>query len=117
MSKVSYVIQMTINDGMLDQFKEMAKGFSSQTEANEPGTQGYNWWLSEDGKYCLLEESFESSEAMVVHLGNVGPALPDLLAVAPITRLEVYGEVSSEAREILKSLGAVHFSYLTGFTR
>jgi quinol monooxygenase YgiN len=111
MSKVSYVIQMTINDGMLDKFKEMAKGFASQTEASEPGTLGYQWWLAEDGKHCLLVETFESSEAMVTHLGNVGPAL------APITRLEVCGTVSAEAREILAGLNAVHFPHLAGFER
>ncbi len=117
MSKVSYVLQMTINDGQLDKFKEMATGFVSQTEAGEAGTLGYNWWISEDGKYCLLEEKFESSEAMLVHLGNVGPVLPDLMAVAPITRLEVYGAASAEAREVLAGLGAVHFAHHAGFTR
>ncbi len=117
MSKVSYVVQWTINDGELENFKSMASGFVSAVQQNEPGTLGYNWWVGEDGKHCLLEETFDSSEAMLTHLGNVGPSLPDIMAIAPITRLEVRGDASPEARDALAGLGATHFEYLAGFDR
>jgi quinol monooxygenase YgiN len=117
MSKVTYVVQWTINDGELENFKAMASGFVSSVQQNEPGTLGYQWWMGEDGKHCLLEEAFENSEAMLTHLGNVGPTLPDIMAIAPITRLEVRGEVSAEAREALSSLGATHFAHFVGFDR
>jgi len=117
MSKISYIVQFTINDGEADKFKSMASGFASTVQANEPGTLGYQWWMGEDGIHCLLEETFESSEALLTHLGNVGPSLPELLEIAPITRLEVRGEASSAAREALGGLGATHFSHLVGFDR
>ncbi len=94
----------------------MASGFVTTVQQNEPGTLGYyQWWVGEDGKHCLLEETFTASAAMLTHLANVGPSLTDIMAIAPITRLEVRGEVTAEAREALAQLGATHFSHLAGF--
>jgi quinol monooxygenase YgiN len=117
MSKVSYVIEITISDGKLDEFKSMAAGFISGVKEGEPDTLGYQWYLNEEGTRCILQETFSSSEAMLTHLANVGPSLPELLAIAPITRVEVLGAVSDEAREALSALNAVHFSHLAGFDR
>lgn len=117
MSKISYIVQWTINDGEVDNFKNMASGFVSGVQQNEAGTLGYQWWIGEDGKHCLLEETFESSEALLIHLGNVVPNLGDILAIAPITRVEVRGKASPDARKALEGLGATHFSHFAGFDR
>ncbi|MDC1142184.1 hypothetical protein OAU50_03765 [Planctomycetota bacterium] len=101
MSKLSYLVTMTINDGQLDEFKRQADVFIKGVEENEPDTLGYTWWISEDGKACHIHESFASSEAMLVHLGNVGPTLPTLLEIAPITKITVFGDPSADAREAL----------------
>lgn len=55
--------------------------------------------------------------SLLKHLANVGPSLPDLIAVAPITRFEVFGDVSAQARTALDGLGAKHFDHLVGFER
>jgi len=117
MSKVSYVVQWTINDGQVDKFKAMASGFVSSVKSDEPGTLGYQWWMGEDGKHCLLEETFENSDALLTHLGNVGPSLPAIMELAPITRVEVRGDASPAAREALAGLGATHFAHHVGFDR
>jgi quinol monooxygenase YgiN len=117
MSKVSYIIELTIKDGEVDKFKSLSAGYVSAVKENEPETLGYQWYLSEDKKRCILQETFSSSEALLNHLANVGPSLPELLAIAPITRLEVLGSVSDDARKALTELGAVHFPHLSGFDR
>jgi len=117
MSKVSYLIEFTIADGKSDDFKALAESYVAATEANEPDTLGYQWYRAEEGNKCLLQETFSSSEALLTHLGNVGPSLPELLAFAPITRFEVLGSVSDDARNALSGLGALHFPLLTGFER
>lgn len=117
MSEISYVIEFSIADGKLEDFKQKATGYVDGVKANEPETYVYQWYLAEDGKHCLLHEKFGSSEALLTHLGNVGPSLPDLLAIAPITRLEVFGTASDAARDALKDLGATHFPHLAGFDR
>jgi quinol monooxygenase YgiN len=118
MSKVSYIIEFTIEDGKLDEFKKMATGLAAATEADEPESLTYQWYLAGDDRKCLLHEAFASSEAMLHHLGSVGPSLPDLLAIAPITRLEVMGAVSDAGREALAGLGPVHYpNRISGFER
>jgi quinol monooxygenase YgiN len=117
MSKVSYLVEFTIESGKVDEFREMGKGFIGSVQANEAGTLGYQWYLAEDGSRALIQETFESSEALLTHLGNVGPQLPTLLAIAPLTRLEVLGSVSDDARAALAGLGALHLSHMGGFDR
>ena len=117
MSKISYIIEFTINDGKVDEFRTKAEGYIESVKGNEPETLGYQWYLSEDGTRCLLQETFATSEAMLTHLGNVGPSLPELLAIAPITRLEVLGSASAAAVDALADLGAVHFPSIGGFDR
>lgn len=117
MGKISYTLVMDIVDGKLDEFKSKAENYTSSTEKNEPETLGYSWFLSADNQHCMLHEAFADSEAMLAHLGNVGPTLPDLFAIAPPSRLEVFGEVSDAAREALDPLGAIYFTHLCGFNR
>ena len=45
MSKVSYVLEFTVNDGMIEDFKTKAKSFVAAARESEPGTLGYNWYL------------------------------------------------------------------------
>jgi quinol monooxygenase YgiN len=117
MSKVSYIIEFSISDGKVDEFTAKAKGYIELVKENEPDTLGYQWYVAEGGTRCLLQETFSSSEALLTHLGNVGPSLPELLAIAPITRLEVLGSASAAAADALAGLGAVQFPSMGGFGR
>ena len=117
MSKLSYVLEFTVNDGMIEDFKTKAKSYIAAVRDSEPGTLGYNWYLQKDGQRCLLHETFTDSEALLTHLDNVGPSLPELLAFAPITRFEVFGTASEAVVSALASFGAVHFPHLGGFER
>ena len=85
MSGPAYLFELTIQAGKLDEFKAKAEGYTEAVKKDEPGTVEYQWWIAEDGSRCLLKETFTSSEALLQHLANVGPSLPDLLAIAPIT--------------------------------
>jgi hypothetical protein len=48
---------------------------------------------------------------------GAGPLFPELLAVAPAVRLEVFGNLTIAAEEALKSIGAQIFKYHEGFIR
>ncbi len=117
MSQVSYIVEFSIQDGQVESFKEKAQHYAHEVKADEPNTLGYQWYLSEDGSKCLVHETFTDSDALLAHLAHVGPTLPDLLEIAPITRLEVLGDASQEARAALQDFAPSHFEGLTGFTR
>ena len=78
MANVAYIIEMTIQDGKTEEFTEQANAYVTAVNDGEPGTLEYQWWISEDGRRCLLKETFASSEALLTHLSNVGPSLPSL---------------------------------------
>ncbi len=40
MAKISYLMELTINDGQLEAFKGKARGFANAVEEDEPGTTG-----------------------------------------------------------------------------
>ena len=86
MAKVAYIIELTIQEGKTEEFTEQASAYVTAVNDDEPGTLEYQWWISEDGERCLLKETFDASSSLMTHLGNVGPTLPNLLAIAPITR-------------------------------
>ena len=95
----------------------MASVDAQSVTENEPDTLAFKWYMSEDGAKCIFHEEFTNSEALLTHLSNVGPTLPDLLAIARITRFEVLGEVSNDAADALNSPGAVFFPQVHEFAR
>ena len=115
--KLSYLLEFTINDGQLEVFKEKVTGYIKAVREGEARTLTYEWSFEESRNRCKLLEVFETSDALLTHFGNVGPSLPDLTAIAPITRLETFCEVSTEARAAVGTLGAKHFADFAGFTR
>ncbi len=117
MSKISYLVEFTISEGKVEEFKEKAQGYIQAVQENEPGTLTYQWWLSDDGTTALIQEGFDSQEALLTHLGNVGPSLPELLAIAPLASLKVFGTANDQVRGALADLGAQHFPHLAGFDR
>lgn len=114
---IAYIVELTIEEGQKKAFEEKARTYASSVENSEPETTTYQWYLAEDGSRCILHECFTDSAALLRHLANVGPSLPDLLAIAPITRFEVLGTASPEVKEALQDFGTVYFPHLTGFER
>ena len=117
MASIAYLIEMTIKDGEVEEFKSKAAAYTEAVRAGETGTLEYQWWLSEDGSHGLLKETFTGSDALLTPLATVGPSLPDLLAIAPFTRIEIFGEPSPEARQALDAFSVVYFNHVVGFPR
>ena len=85
---------------------------------NEPGTQGYEWFLSQDGTACHINERYVDSDAVLSHLGTFGTRFAErFLACFEPTSLSVYGEPSEEARAALDGFGASYLGWLGGFNR
>jgi len=117
LGKVSYLIEFAIEPDRVGEFKSKAATFIASVRENEPETLIYNWHYTEDGTRCVLHEGFSSSETLLTHLDNIGPTLPDLLAIAPITRFEVLGLASDEVHTALDGLGVVYLPHVAGFER
>jgi quinol monooxygenase YgiN len=84
----------------------------------EPGTLGYEWYLSEDGGTVHVYERYANSEATIAHNAAFAERFADrfVAAVEP-TRFTVYGDPSPAAREILDGFGATYLAAWGGFSR
>jgi quinol monooxygenase YgiN len=114
---VSWNLQLLVRDGHLDDARELMNEMVSAT-LEEPGSQGYEWFLSRDGKLCHINERYADSDALMVHLGNFGSKFADrFLTCFEPTSFSVYGEPSAEARAVLDGFGANYLGWLGGFDR
>ena len=114
---ISWNLQMSVREGRLNDARDLMSEMVASTK-QEPGTIGYEWFLSADGKTCHINERYADSEAVMVHLGNFGSKFADrFLACVEPTSLSVYGEPSTEARAALDGLGAAYLGWLGGFVR
>jgi quinol monooxygenase YgiN len=119
MSDASFrlIVRQGINPGKLDEFKELASKSIEGLAAAEPGTLGYEWFVTEDGRECYLNEFYVDSEAFLTHFAGVGPKIAAMLEVSSILEAVVLGDPSPEARETLSKLGARFCSPHAGFAR
>ena len=114
---VSWNLQMTVRDGHLDDARELMNEMVSAT-LEEPGTQGYEWFLSEDGKTCHINERYADSDAVMAHHENFGSKFAErFLACFEPNTMSVYGEPSADARAALDGIGAAYFGWFGGFSR
>jgi quinol monooxygenase YgiN len=115
--QIQYTGELTIADGKIDEFKRIMRSIIHAVQKNEPDMQAYQVYLNSEENKCYIVEWFKNSEAVLTHLANVGPMAQELFAIAPITRLEVFGNLTKEAEDALKSIGAAFFKYFAGFIR
>jgi quinol monooxygenase YgiN len=105
-------VELTIKEGKIDDLKLIVDTLIKMTDANEPNTLAYEWYVSEDGKTCHLLETFKDSDAFMLHLGNASDMFGKLWELAPLTGFKIYGSPSAELRQALDALGVQYFMHL-----
>ena len=116
-NSVSWNLQLAVREGRLNDSRELMEEMVAATR-QEPGTIGYEWFLSDDGTVCHINERYVDSDAVLAHLGNFGANFAErFLACFEPTSFSVYGDPGSEARAALDGFGAAYLGWLGGFTR
>ena len=116
-SVVSWNLRVSINEGRLEDFRALMQEMVASTEA-ESGTQGYEWFLSEDDGSCHINERYADSDAVMAHLRSFGANFAErFLGCVTPTSIDVYGDPSDEVRAGLAGFGAVHHRPFGGFSR
>lgn len=114
---VSWVIELAVKDGALDTFKELMEEMVAGT-SEEPGTLGYEWYISADAGTIHIFEKYADSEAMVTHVsGFLEKWAGRFLECVDPTRFVVYGDPSVAAREMLAGFGPTYLGPWGGFSR
>jgi quinol monooxygenase YgiN len=114
---IRVVIEYSVKEGKIDEFKRLAKDVVEKSEANESRMLAYEWYLSADRSKCALLQTLAGSDAIMAHLGNVGDLLGPLHETVQITGFNVYGNPSSEVREAYRQFNPQYFARFRGFAR
>jgi quinol monooxygenase YgiN len=115
---IRLTVNMTVEEAKLDAFKSLAQ---SMTEGSrlEPGTLGYEWFASKDGRRFRLVETYSDAAAVEAHfMGQVVQKyVPRLAALCKVDGFEIYGDPGPKVAAMAAGLGATVFSYLLGIDR
>ena len=115
---VHWLLEVTIKPDEHDTFIALMREMVTTTQANEPGTLNYEWFISEDETSCKIYERYRDSAAVMTHLASFGANFADrFLAESEPTRFVVFGDPTEEVREALGGFGAVFMAQIGGFTR
>ena len=103
-----------ISPDNLDKFKALA-GEALKIAADEPGVLQYDWFFNADETRCFVRETFENSEAILAHLGNVGEVLGPVVQMGGGIEIELFGGTPSD--ELLQALAMfrpTHYPFFQG---
>lgn len=115
--QVSWVVEVAVRPGALDSLRDLMEELAAGARA-EPGTLGYEWYISDDGGTVHVCERYADSEATIAHNRVFAERWAErfLAAVEP-TRFTVYGNPSAAARAVLDGFGATYLAAWGGFSR
>ena len=113
MKKIKSDARFTINEGKLDEFKELVNQAIEVVRENDTGTLAYNFYINEERMECVAVETYENSEAVLAHAGNVGELLSNLMEISSL-KLSLYGDASDELSGALEPLGAKIYPFYSG---
>ena len=111
--------EFTIEEGKIEECKEMVQKMSRVVEYSKPGTINYRFYLSRSETKCVVHETYANSEAALAHIRGVASQtiLPKIFSVTRMSRLEVYGNPSEELQKALTSFGSQIYNIFAGFSR
>jgi quinol monooxygenase YgiN len=115
---VRLTVDLTIKEETFNEFEAIARTMIAGSQ-KEPGTLGYDFFLSDDRKRCRLVESYADADAVLAHFKGpvVQELVPRLLETSSLTGFEVYGNPGPETTQMLKGFGAEIFDFWDGLTR
>ncbi len=104
-----------IREGASDAFRQIASKCIEAVRKNEmnAGCLRYDWFYSSDFALCDVLETYTGSEAVLAHMGNVGPLLQELLALSEISGT-LYGNPSEGLKKAFEGLDITYLQYEAG---
>jgi len=122
---VFFVVELEVKPGQVDELQSVMEEMAAVTQADEPGTLNYEWFLTDDGSACYIFERYADAEAAVVHSRTFPPELSQRAMAFRPTRLTAYGSLTEaitaqRIEPLLAALPGISFVAVEpagGFTR
>ena len=115
---VHLVVEGTIHEGSFEALETLAKQMVAGSE-KEPGTLGYEWYLSAEHRSFRLLETYVDGAAVTTHFKGpvVQLLVPKMMELIKLDSFELYGEPGTEARAMLAGFGVRIFDAWRGLSR
>jgi quinol monooxygenase YgiN len=113
MSEILISARFDVHAGKQDEFEALIPALVRKVRENEPEAKQYNWYHSDDhSKYVVLER-YSDSDAVLVHLGNVGDLLGALLEVSEL-KVDLFGTPTAELSEAVAGIPTRVYTFERG---
>jgi len=117
-TQIRLLLDIEIHHGQFSEFEAVARQMVAVSK-EEPGTLLYSFFLSADCTHCRLIEAYTDVPAITAHFE--GPAVqqfvPQMLKVANLIRLEMYGDPGPKVKAMAAKLNPALFANWHGFDR
>jgi quinol monooxygenase YgiN len=115
---VRLTVSFTVTEAQMNDFKSIAVQMTEDSRA-EPGTLGYEWFVSGDGRKFRLVETYVDAAAIEAHfMGSVVQQLvPRLATVSSVDGFELYGDPGPKVAGMAAAFGASIYQYWIGIGR
>jgi hypothetical protein len=114
--EISWVFEVTVNAGSLDEFAALVRRVSDEDQAAEPDSLNLECFV--DDRDVHFYERFKDSPSAVFHLGRLMENYVGLLlSRCTLTQMTVYGEPSEELRAALAGFSPRYMSPVAGYAR
>lgn len=113
MQQLQISARFKIHDGKTAEFRSLADQCVARVQEKDTQTRQYDWFFSADGTACEVRETYDNSEALLEHMGNVGDLLGPLFAIADL-EVAVYGTPSEELIAATAEIPTVVYDFYKG---
>ena len=115
MKTLDAIALFRIHPGQLEAFKEIAATMIEAVREKEKGIGclQYDWFYNETRSECIVREIYRDSDAVLAHMGNVGPMLGQLAAISELS-LQVCGTPSEALKKASEGMDITYYSFEAG---
>jgi quinol monooxygenase YgiN len=117
--RLQWIVEFEIKKGKREEFEKVVQDISNLVRRSEPGTRLYEWFIDNEGRRCIVLESYDSSISGVAHAKGeaIKRFFPLLLKLAKISSFKVCGNPDEELIKELADVDAKFFQFAYGFSR
>lgn len=115
---VSWVLELQVQSDSSDALRTLMEEMVSNAHASEPGTHGYEWYMSADGATLHVCERYANSEAALTHIQTFGERFAArFFALLTPTRFTIYGSPDAAVQGALSASNPTYLGQAAGFHR
>lgn len=96
----------TVNEGMVDKFRQSYRDNTPAIEADKPGTVGFLHYFDEDKSEVTTLHIFPDAEAMEHHMEGASERSGKAFQFLIPGRFEIYGKPNQKVMEFMKQAAA-----------